>query len=65
MCANKTKIDEFFLQLLRLTHSCQMDYFMGLERVSSVAVYGGQKTDILICVLKMNEALTGLERHEG
>ncbi len=25
----------------------------------------GQKTDILICVLKMNEALTGLEWHEG
>ncbi len=54
-----------------------MDYFnyvlttfLGLERVSCVAVYGVRKLsdfikNILICVLKMNEGLTGLERHEG
>ncbi len=53
-----------------------MDYFndvlttfLGLERVSCVAVYGVRKLsdfikNILICVLKMNQGLTGLERHE-
>ncbi len=56
-----------------------MDYFndvlttfLGLERGSTVAVYGGSESSftfhkkyILICVPKMNEGLTGLERHEG
>ncbi len=55
-----------------------MDYFnnvlttfLGLERVSCVAVYAGSESswisskNILICVPKMNEGLTGLERHEG
>ncbi len=54
-----------------------MDYFtdvltkfLGLERGSSVAVYGGSEElldfirNILICVPKMNLGLTGLERHE-
>ncbi len=41
-----------------------------LENVSCIAVYGGQKalrcnTNILICVPKMNEGLTGLEPREG
>ncbi len=55
-----------------------MDYFnnvltvfLGLEHGSSNAVYmQGQKDlwfhqNILICDPKMNEGLTGLERHEG
>ncbi len=50
-----------------------MDYFndvfptfLGLESVSCVAVYGGgNHQNILICVPKMNEGLTGLKRHEG
>ncbi len=54
-----------------------MDYFndaltifLGLERVSCIAVHGmPENSDFssttLICVQKMNEGLTGLERHEG
>ncbi len=55
-----------------------MDYFnniittfLGLECVSCVAVYEGLESswisekNILICVPKMNEDLTGLGRHEG
>ncbi len=55
-----------------------MDYFndvlttfLGLEHVSCIAVYVGPESsqitskNILICVLKMNEGLMGLERHEG
>ncbi len=48
-----------------------MDYFtdvlavfLCIDHVSILAVYGDIK-NILICVLKMNEGLTGLERHEG
>ncbi len=45
--------------------------FLGLERVSCIAVDAGSESsrislkNILICVLKINEGLTGLERHEG
>ncbi len=44
-----------------------MDYFNG---GSCVNVYAASESldfvkDILICVPKMNEGLTGLERHEG
>ncbi len=44
--------------------------FLGLERVSCIAVYAGSassgiSSNILICVAKMNEGLTCLERHEG
>ncbi len=45
--------------------------FLGLERVSCVAVYAGSESsqdfilNILICVPKMSEGLTGLEWHEG
>ncbi len=44
--------------------------FLGLECASCVAVYAGSgssqiSSNILICVSKMNEVLTGLERHEG
>ncbi len=55
-----------------------MDYFtdvlstlLDLDRGSNLAVYGRARElsdfikNILICVLKMNEGLTGLERHEG
>ncbi len=55
-----------------------MDYFndviatfQSLDFVRILAVYGRVRelsdfiTNILICVLKMNEVLTGLERHEG
>ncbi len=54
-----------------------MDYFnnvfttfLCLDRGRTLAVYGGSESSqisskILICVLKMNEGLTGLERHEG
>ncbi len=44
--------------------------FLGNDRGSSLAVYGGSESsrisskNILICVLKMNEGLTGLERCE-
>ncbi len=55
-----------------------MDYFnnvpitfLSLDRVRILAVYGRVRElsefikNILICVPKMNEGLTGLERHEG
>ncbi len=55
-----------------------MDYFtdvltafLSLDRVSILAFYGRVRElsdfikNILICVPKMNEGLTGLERHEG
>ncbi len=55
-----------------------MDYFndvhatfLSLDRVRILAVYGRVRElsecikNILICVLKMNKGLTGLERHEG
>ncbi len=55
-----------------------MDYFndvltvfLGLDHGRALAVYEGSESsrdfikNILICALKMNEALTGLERHEG
>ncbi len=54
-----------------------MDYFINvlatfldLDRVRILAVYGGSEfsefiKNILICVPKMNEGLTGLEQHEG
>ncbi len=55
-----------------------MDYFnnvlatfLSLDRGSILAVCGRVRElsefikNILICVLKMNEGLTGLERHEG
>ncbi len=53
-----------------------MDYFnnvlttfLGLEHGSYVTVYEGSRLldfikNILICVPKMNEGLTGLEQHE-
>ncbi len=53
-----------------------MDYFnnvlttfLGLKHGSYVTVYEGSRLlgfikHILICVLKMNEGLTGLEQHE-
>ncbi len=52
-----------------------MDYFndvlttfLGLEHVSCIAVYAWSENsdfikNILICVQKMNEGLTGMERH--
>ncbi len=55
-----------------------MDYFndvlatfLCVDRGNILAVYGRVRElsdfikNILICVLKMNEGLTGLERHEG
>ncbi len=55
-----------------------MDYFndvlatfLCVDRVRTLAVYGRVRElsefikNILICVPKMNEGLTGLERHEG
>lgn len=55
-----------------------MDYFIDLlatfldvDRVDCIAVYGmfrglsGCIKNILICVPKINEGLTGLEQHEG
>ncbi len=55
-----------------------MDYFnddlitfLGLERVSCIAVFAGSESfwillkNILICVPKMKEDLTGLEQHKG
>ncbi len=52
-----------------------MDYFTDLlatfldaDRVKYIAVYGRVRElseCIKNCVLKMNEGLTGLERHEG
>jgi len=44
---------------------------MDLERGNVIADYGGLtepsdfNKNILICVLKINEGLTGVERHEG
>ncbi len=55
---------------------CHMDYFndvlttfLGLEHGSYIAVYAGSESShisyfILICILKMNKGLTGLEQHE-
>ncbi len=55
-----------------------MDYFndvlatfLSLDRVRILAVYGREREfsefskNILICVPKMDEGLTGLERHKG
>ncbi len=55
-----------------------MDYFndllakfLSLDRVRILAVYGRVRElsefikNVLICVPKINENLTGLERHEG
>ncbi len=53
-----------------------MDYFidvlgtfLGLERGRTLSMEGQKALEfhqnILICVPKMNEGLTGLERHEG
>ncbi len=45
--------------------------FLSIDRVKILAVYGRVREllecikNILICVPKMNEGLTGLERHEG
>ncbi len=62
---------------LRLKYWCHMDHFnyvlttfLGLECVSCIAVYEQRRLSdfikaILICVLKMNKGLTGLEQHEG
>ncbi len=62
---------------LRLNHWCHNNYFnnvfttfLGLERFRSIAVYAGSENsdfikNILICVPKMNEYLTGLEKQEG
>ncbi len=63
---------------LRLNPWCHKDYFndvlttfLDLDCVRIIAVYGrvrellGCIKNILICVPKMNEGLTGLERHEG
>ncbi len=63
---------------LRLNPRCHMDYFTDLlaafldvGRGNIIAVYGRVKElseciiNILICVLKMNGGLMGLERHEG
>ncbi len=61
----------------RLNHCLQMDYFddafhtfLCLDSVIYLAVNGTQTTrffiqNILNCVLKTNEAFTGLERHAG
>ena len=46
-------------------------HFLGQQVITSIEVYGGviQLSDliknILICVPKLNEGLTGLEQHEG
>ncbi len=55
---------------LRLNHWAHMEYFnnilttfLGLERVSCVAVNAGSES--LICVPKMNEGLACLEWNEG
>ncbi len=58
---------------LQLNHGCHMDYFnnvfttfLDLDRVKILAVYGRVRElsefikNILICVPKMNEGLTGL-----
>ncbi len=45
--------------------------FLDLDRGSTLAVYGRVRElsdfikNILICVLKINESITGLERHKG
>ncbi len=63
---------------LWLNHWCHIDYFddvlatfLSLDRVTILSVYGRVRElsefikNILIYVPKMNEGLTGLERHEG
>ncbi len=63
---------------LRLSHWCHMDYFndvlttfLGREHVKlccclcRVRKLSDFIKKVLICILKMNEGLTGLEQHEG
>jgi len=63
---------------LRLSHCSHLDYFnivftnfSGPASFNPLEAYGGviQLSDfienILICVPKMNESLTGFEQHEG
>ncbi len=64
--------------ILWLNPWCHMDYFtdvlatfLDINRVNYIAVYGRVRElsefikNILICFLKMNKGVTGLERHEG
>ncbi len=73
----RTKYSRSFVKL-GLNHWSHMNYFndvlvpfLSLDRVRILAVYGRVRelsefiNNILICVLKMNKGLTGLERHEG
>jgi len=62
---------------IRLSH-CHLDYFnniftnfSGPSSFNNIEAYGGARQlsdsikNILICVPKMNESLTGLEQNEG
>ncbi len=61
----------FFAQRKQNVFTDVFTMFLDLGTFSCVAVCGGSDSspisskNILICVLKMNEGLTGLERHEG
>ncbi len=69
-----TKYSRSFVKL-RLNPWCHVDYFTNLfvmllcaARGNNIAVCGEAESfikNIFISVLKMNEGLTGLERHEG
>ena len=63
---------------LRLSHCSHLDYindlfnnFSGPASLGHLAAYGGVRQgsdfikNILICVPKTNEGLTGVEQHEG
>ncbi len=67
LCAMKTKITTLFNNYLNNL----LATFLSLDRIRILAVYGRVRElsdcikNILICVPKMNEGLTGLEHHEG
>ncbi len=71
----RTKAFSYSFVKLWLNRWCHMDYFTNVLAVSgpgniAVALLSteGQRDlikNIIICVPKMNEGLTGLERHEG
>ncbi len=70
---NSIKPFVIFFGSTTMSHWCHKDYFtdvlttfLGLERVSCIAVYGGSESsrispkNILICILRMSKGLMGL-----
>ncbi len=56
------------VNLCLLSSQTVLTVFLGLEHGSCIAVHESSQIslqNVLSCVQKMNESLTGLEQHEG